>query len=258
VSVKAHGRLSEKAGDGVELAPAGGLVERLRAVKDEQELSAMRGATDIADAAYDGLRADGLVGRTEREVARWVARFMEDAGADGVAFPPIVAAGEHGALPHAAPRDVEIPRGALVVIDMGARLDGYCSDCTRTVATGAIDERARQAYEVVRAAQEAAVAAVAPEAVKRELDGVTRDRVQNELGVSFEHGLGHGVGLEVHEEPRLARTTDGALEPGNVVTVEPGVYVPGRFGIRIEDLVVVTEAGHDVLTGFPKELVTVE
>ena len=167
VSVRAHRRLGERVEPGVELVPAGGLVERLRAVKDETELRAMRAAVEIADAAYEELRA-GLAGRTEREVARSLARFMEDRGADELAFPPIVAAGAHGALPHAAPRQVEIPEGTLVVVDMGARVDGYCSDCTRTLATGPLGDRMLEAYEVVRAAQAAALEAVRPGAACRE------------------------------------------------------------------------------------------
>jgi Xaa-Pro aminopeptidase len=257
MSVKTHRRLGERVGEDVELVAAGGLLERLRAVKDERELAAVRAAVEIADAAYEELRSRGLAGRTESEVALSLARFMEDRGSDGVSFPAIVAAGAHGALPHAEPRDVEIPRGTLVVVDVGARVDGYCSDCTRTLATGPLDDRPLEAYEVVRRAQETALESVRAGAVCREVDGLARGMVEAELGLTFEHGLGHGVGLEVHEDPRLARTADGSLERGNLVTVEPGVYVPGEFGIRIEDLVAVTDDGHEVLTGFPKELVTV-
>jgi Xaa-Pro aminopeptidase len=258
VSVRAHRLLSEKVGEGVELVAAAGLVEGLRAVKDAGELSAIRAAVDVADAAYEELRADGLAGRTEREVARSIIRFLEDRGADEVSFPPIVAAGAHGALPHAMPRDVEIPRGVLVVVDLGARLDGYCSDCTRTLATGPLDDREREAYEGVLEAQEASLDAVRAGADCRAVDAAAREAVKARVGVGFDHGLGHGVGLEVHEGPRLAPSAEGALEAGNVVTVEPGVYVPGEFGIRIEDLVVVTDDGCEVLTGFPKELVTVD
>jgi Xaa-Pro aminopeptidase len=258
VSVRAHRLLGEKVGEGVELVPAAGLVERLRARKDETELASIRSATQIADAALEDVRARGLAGRTEREVARSIVRFIEDQGAEGISFPPIVAAGAHGALPHAEPRDVEIPTGTLVVIDLGAKLHGYCSDCTRTLATGTIDERSREAYDAVLEAQLAALEQVRAGAVNRDVDAMARELVEGRLGETFDHGLGHGVGLEVHEGPRLARTADGALEAGNVVTVEPGVYVAGEFGIRIEDLVVVTEEGRDVLTSFPKELVTVD
>ena len=175
-----------------------------------------------------------------------------------MSFPPIVAAAENGALPHAVPRDVEIPSGTLVVVDLGARLDGYCSDCTRTFATGPLQDSQIEAYEAVLGAQRDAVEAVRAGAVCKEVDAQAREAIHARLGISFEHGLGHGVGLEVHEGPRLARTAEGSLEAGNAVTVEPGVYVPGEFGIRIEDLVVVTDGGCEVLTGFPKELVTVD
>lgn len=258
VSVKAHAALAEKVSDDVELVPAAGLVEALRAVKDEAELAAIRAAASLADRAYEQLRDTGLVGRTEREVARSIVRQLEDLGADEVSFPPIVAAGAHGALPHASPRDVEIPSGVLVVVDLGARLDGYCSDCTRTFATGPLEDRAREGYEVVRRAQEAALGEVRAGAVAKEVDAMAHELVESGFGVGFDHGLGHGVGLEVHEGPRLARTAEGSLEAGNVVTVEPGLYVPGDFGIRIEDLVAVTADGREVLTGFPKELVTVD
>jgi len=258
VSVKAHAALAEKVPDGIELVAAAGLVEGLRAVKDEAELAAIGAATALADGAYERLRDAGLVGRTEREVARSIVRYLEDQGADEVSFPPIVAAGAHGALPHASPRDVEIPSGVLVVVDLGARLDGYCSDCTRTFATGPLEDRANEGYEVVRRAQEAALGEVRAGAVAKEVDAMAHELVESGFGIGFDHGLGHGVGLEVHEGPRLARTAEGSLEAGNVVTVEPGLYVPGDFGIRIEDLVAVTADGHEVLTGFPKELVTVD
>ena len=258
VSMKAHAALADKVPDGVELVPAAGLVEGLRAVKDEAELAAIRAAASLADGAYEQLRDKGLVGRTERAVARSIARYLEDQGADEVSFSPIVAAGAHGALPHASPRDVEIPSGVLVVVDLGARLDGYCSDCTRTFATGPLEDRASEGYEVVLRAQEASLDEVRAGAVAKEVDARAHELVESGFGIGFDHGLGHGVGLEVHEGPRLARTAEGSLEAGNVVTVEPGLYVPGDFGIRIEDLVAVTADGREVLTGFPKELVTVD
>jgi Xaa-Pro aminopeptidase len=259
LSVRAHKRLSEKAGEGVELVPAGGLVERLREQKDEGELRAMHAATQIADAVYGEVRERGLTGRTEREVARSMVRRMEDLGAEGPSFPPIVAAGAQGALPHAEPRDAEIPTRTLVVIDAGARVDGYCSDCTRTFATGRLDDGAVEVYELVLRAQQEALAAARAGAARREVDGVAR-RIIEEAGHGerFGHGLGHGVGLEIHEDPRLTRVAEGALSEGNTVTIEPGVYLPGSFGVRIEDLVAITADGPEVLTAFPKELVTVE
>jgi Xaa-Pro aminopeptidase len=254
VSVRTHRKLADADS---ELVPAAGLVEQLRAIKDPAELEAMRAATALADTAYSALSSDGLVGRTEREVARWIVRYLEDQGADEVSFPPIVAAAENGALPHAVPRDVEIPSGTLVVIDLGARLDGYCSDCTRTFATGPLPDAQAEAYEAVRDAQRLALDEVRAGISCKEIDADAREVVESKLGITFEHGLGHGVGLEIHEAPRLARTAEGSLETGNVVTVEPGVYAPGEFGIRIEDLVTVTEDGCEILTGFTKDLITV-
>jgi Xaa-Pro aminopeptidase len=258
MSVAAHRKLSEKLPDGAPLVPAGGLVEELRAVKDASEVAAMRAAAELSTAAFESLRERGLARRTERDVALQLVRFMEDSGAEGPSFRPIVAAGEHGAHPHAVPRDVGIPNGTLVVIDMGAMVDGYCSDCTRTLATGSLDDGALAIYELVLRAQAESLAAARAGAASKDVDAVAR-QIIDAAGHEehFGHGLGHGVGLEVHEAPRLAKTAEGALEAGNAVTVEPGVYVPGHVGVRIEDLVIVTDGEPDILTGFPKELVTV-
>jgi Xaa-Pro aminopeptidase len=259
VSVAAHAKLAEKVGEGVELVPAGGLVEQLRAVKDPDEVASMRAAAELSTAAYDSLRERGLSGRTEREVAIQLVRFMEDSGAEAPSFSPIVAAADQGALPHAVPRDLEIPKDTLVVIDMGARVDGYCSDCTRTLATGSPGDAALEIYELVRRAQTEALAATRAGAQNKDVDAVAREIIDGAGHADhFGHGLGHGVGLEVHEAPRLGKTAEGALEAGNAVTVEPGVYLPGEVGVRIEDLVIVTDGEPDILTGFPKELVTVD
>jgi Xaa-Pro aminopeptidase len=259
LSVSAHAKLAEKVGADVELVPAAGLVEQLRAVKEADEVAAMRAAAEVATAAYQSLRERGLAGRTERDVAIQLVRFMEDSGADGPSFPPIVAAADHGASPHAVPRDLEIPRDTLVVIDMGAMVDGYCSDCTRTLATGSPGDAALEIYELVLHAQTEALEATRAGAASKDVDAVARDIIDAAGHAEhFGHGLGHGVGLEVHEAPRLGKTAEGALEPGNAVTVEPGVYVPGEVGVRIEDLVIVTDGEPDILTGFPKELVTVD
>ena len=259
MTVELHRKLGEKVAEGVELVSAGGLVERLREVKDELELDAIRAAAEIANEAYEELRERGLAGRTERDVALTLTRSLEDRGAEGASFPAIVAAGPHGALAHAVPRDVEIPGGTLVVIDMGAQVDGYCSDCTRTLATGPLEDGALEVYELVRRAQDEALRAVRAGASCKAVDAVARDIIEAAgHGERFGHGLGHGVGLEVHEAPRLAKTAEGEIRAGNVVTVEPGVYVPGELGVRIEDLVVVTDGEPEVLTAFPKELVTIE
>ena len=187
-------------------------------------------------------------------------REMRDRGADEPSFPSIVAAGPNGALPHASPGEAPIEAGQLVVLDLGCQLDGYCSDCTRTFSTGSLEEEAIDVYELVERAQLEALGAIRAGAGCREVDGVARSIIEAAgHGDEFGHGLGHGVGLEVHEGPRLSQLApeDGRLSAGNVVTVEPGVYLPGRFGVRIEDLVAVTEDGCEILSGFPKPLVTV-
>lgn len=253
--VRQHARLAELVGEGVELVAAGGLVEDLRAIKDADELGRIAAAAALADRALEEVLERGLVGRTERDVALDLEVTMRRLGAEGASFPPIVAAGAHGALPHATPRDVAIPEGTLVVVDWGAQLGGYASDCTRTFATGELDPQDRAVYDVVLRAQEEALAAVRPGPTGREVDAVAR-AVIDAAGHAehFGHGLGHGVGLEVHEGPRLSKQGDTALAAGMVVTVEPGVYVPGAAGVRIEDLVVVTADGHEVLSGLPKTL----
>jgi Xaa-Pro aminopeptidase len=184
---------------------------------------------------------------------------MRRLGASAASFPSIVASGAHGALPHAEPREEPIPRNALVTIDWGCVLDGYCSDCTRTYATGSISEEAAEVYELVRDAQQAALEAVRPGPTGREIDAVAREILERAgHGEDFGHGLGHGVGMEIHEGPRLSRTAgDRALRAGNVVTIEPGVYLAGRLGVRIEDLVALTADGHEVLTGLGKDLTVV-
>lgn len=257
MSVKEHARLAGLVGDGVELVPAGGMVEALRLVKDPEELEHLRAAQKLADAALEDVLSRGLAGRTERAVALDIEFTMRRMGAEGSSFSPIVAAGAHGALPHAVPRDVVIPEGTLCVIDWGAQLDGYASDCTRTFATSDdLDPRDREVYGIVLEAQRAALAAVAPGPLGKEVDAVARDVIDRAGHAEhFGHGLGHGVGMEVHEGPRLSRQGDVALAAGHVVTVEPGIYVPSQVGVRIEDLVVVTPDGHEVLTSLGKELV---
>ncbi|MCW3015301.1 MAG: aminopeptidase family protein [Solirubrobacterales bacterium] len=258
VTVKDHGRLLELVGDDVTLVPTAGLVEGLRAVKDDGELDRLRAAARLADAALQDVLTRGLVGRTERDVGLDLEFTMRRMGAQAASFPPIIAAGSHGALPHAEPRDVKIPSGTLVVVDWGAQLDGYASDCTRTYATGDLDPRDAEIYATVLEAQEAALAAVRPGPTGKDVDAVARAIIDGAGHAEhFGHGLGHGVGMEVHEGPRLSKLGTVALAPGHVVTVEPGIYVPGAVGVRIEDLVVVTEDGHEVLSGLPKALTTV-
>jgi Xaa-Pro aminopeptidase len=258
LSVRQLARLEAAAGDEVELIPAGDLVEQLRAVKEPGELEKIAAAAELADGVYQWTLERGLAGHTERDVARAVEARIRELGAEP-SFPPIVAAGENGALPHAEPGERVIGSGELVVFDMGSLLDGYCSDCTRTYATGDPGGEAREVYELVLRAQQAALEAVRPAFSGKEVDAVAREMITEAgHGDHFGHGLGHGVGLEVHEAPRLAATSDDDLFEGNVVTVEPGVYIAGEFGVRIEDLVVVTAGGHRNLSGLSKELQVVD
>jgi Xaa-Pro aminopeptidase len=258
LSVRGHAQLREALPDRIELVPAGGLVEAERAIKEPGEVAAIRAAAALADGVYAWLLDRGLVGRTEREVALALEQELRVRGAEGPSFSSIVAAGEHGALPHATPRDVPIPPDTLVTLDFGARVDGYCSDCTRTWATGALPDDLASLYDTVLRAQQAALDAVRPGPEGREVDAVARDIIAAAgHGEHFGHGLGHGVGMDIHEAPRLARTAEARLVAGNVVTVEPGIYLPGRGGARIEDLVVVTDDGRDVLSGTPKTLTAV-
>jgi Xaa-Pro aminopeptidase len=260
LSVSAHARLRELTPEAWELVPCAGAVERLREVKEAGELARIRGACELADEALRSVLDDGVVGRTEREVAIELELRMRRLGAEAPSFPSIVAAGAHGALPHAEPREEKIPGDVLLTIDWGAQHEGYCSDCTRTYATGeGISAQAREVYELVLCAQQQALAAIEAGPSGQELDGVARAVIEQAgHGDHFGHGLGHGVGMEVHEGPRLSRTAgERPLRVGNVVTVEPGVYLRGQLGVRIEDLVVVTKSDREILTGLPKELTVI-
>jgi Xaa-Pro aminopeptidase len=253
-SVKVMRRLEELASDEVELVPSAGLVEQLRRRKDDGELAAIREAARLADEAYERALEGGLAGRTEREIAAASAAAIREGGGEP-SFPAIVAAGPNGALPHAEPTDREIRPGELVVFDLGAELDGYCSDCTRTFAAGEPGDEEREVYELVRGAQQAALAATGAGVAAAEVDSAAREPIAAAgHGEEFGHGVGHGVGIEVHEAPRLAQSSEDVLEAGDVVTIEPGVYVAGRFGVRIEDLVAVAGEGYENFSGLPKEL----
>lgn len=243
---------------GVELVATTGVVEALRAVKEPGELDALRRAAAISDRVYEQLAEQPFVGRTEAELAWWLEQAWHEAGADGLSFGTIVAFGENGARPHAKLRDVRIPEGTLVVVDAGCTTGGYASDCTRTFFTGAPEGRLRELYDVCLQAQLDALAAVRPGATGRDVDAASRVAIEAAgMGECYGHGLGHGVGLDVHEEPSLRPESDSVLEAGNVVTIEPGIYLSGDVGVRIEDMVVVTEGGCERLTTVTKEPVVV-
>jgi Xaa-Pro aminopeptidase len=261
LSVARHGRLLEalQEAEGFESVPCGGAVERLREVKEPEEQRRIAAAAQLADQALSEILEGGLIGRSERDVAIDLETRMRRLGAEAPSFPSIVACGPHGALPHAQPREQPIAAGTLVTIDWGAVLDGYCSDCTRTYAAGPVSEHHREIYELVLAAQLAGLDAVLPGRSGKEVDALAREVIEVAgYGERFGHGLGHGVGIEIHEGPRLSRTaSDEPLLEGNVVTVEPGIYLPGDLGVRIEDLVVVGSQAPEVLSLLPKELTVV-
>jgi Xaa-Pro aminopeptidase len=244
---------------GIDLVPRQGLVEQLRAVKDEGELEMFRGACAITDRMFERLVSEvSFVGRPERDVAWDITRLYHEEGADEPAFEAIVGSGPNGAKPHARAGDRVIEAGELIVIDTGANVGGYFSDYTRTLATGELDGEMREAYDVVRTAQQAGLDAIRAGMSGIDVDAAARDVIEaSDFAGTFGHGLGHGLGLDVHEAPRLSTESSDTLAAGNVVTVEPGVYLEGRFGIRIEDDVIVTEDGIENPVRFTKELLTV-
>jgi Xaa-Pro aminopeptidase len=245
---------------GVDVVPSSGLVEKLRAVKDADEIATMRRGGALSDEIFAALARERFTGRTERELAWWIERSFREAGAAGVSFEPVVAAGANAASPHAVPGDTPIQAGVLVVIDAGCVLDGYCSDCTRTFAVGEVAERLLELHALCLEAQLAGLAAVAPGVTGPDADAASRTIIEGAgLGEFYGHGMGHGVGLQIHEAPTLRPESTDVLEPGNVVSVEPGIYLPDESaGMRIEDLVLVTEQGAERLTQFAKELLTVD
>jgi len=244
---------AEKVGEAA-LVPTQGIVEGLRAVKEEGELTLIRKAVAIADAAYAYLKQTIRPGMTEKQIAWDLEVWMRTHGADGIAFDLIVASGPNGAMPHALASDREVRAGEPIVVDMGARVCGYHSDLTRTLYLGNGDGVFRQVYDIVLRAQQAAEARLAPGALGPDVDGVARSIITEAgYGDNFGHGLGHGVGLAVHELPGLNQRTQDTLAPGHVVTVEPGIYLSGWGGVRIEDMALITESGAEILTQADKD-----
>jgi Xaa-Pro aminopeptidase len=242
-----HGELAKKLG-AARLVPLEGSVELLRMIKDANEISLLRRAARIADLSYRRATRS-LAGRSEQQVAAAMERAIREGGAEDVAFPPIVAGGRRGAQPHAVPGRSRIRRGSLVVIDFGARFKGYHSDVTRTRLPGGGGRRAKSLYRLVSRAQRAAIDAVRPGIEAREVDRAARSVIEEAgFGDFFGHGTGHGVGLEVHEGPSISSGSPQILEAGMVFTIEPGVYVEDFGGVRIEDMVLVTRTGCEIIS----------
>jgi Xaa-Pro aminopeptidase len=240
---------------GGEPTPVDGIVELLRVVKDESEIEALRTACDLTDRAFADVVATIAPGMTEKRIARALESRMVELGADKPAFDSVVASGPNGAVPHHSPSDRPIERGDLVTMDFGALYDGYHADMTRTVAVGTVSGWQRELYDLVREAQRAGRRALAPGAGTEEVDAAARGLITDAgYGEHFGHGLGHGVGLELHEDPFLSPSGAGRLEDRVPITVEPGVYLPGRGGVRIEDTLVTRADGPELLTRTTKEL----
>lgn len=239
---------------GVELVVTKNVAETLRRTKDAEEIALIRAAISIAEEAFSWVLDRLVPGATEREVGLDLEFHMRGAGADELAFPPIVGSGPLSAHIHHSPSDRTFEKGDLVLLDFGCRRDGYCSDLTRTVALGSASDEQLELYDLVLAAQAAGIDAVGPGRRGADVDAAARRIVaQGGHGDHFGHGLGHGVGLDIHEAPRLHRISEDTLSAGDVVTVEPGVYLPESGGIRIEDCVLVTESGAEVLGSAPKD-----
>jgi len=257
VSLAQKGALSGLLPSRVRLLPVVGLVERLRAIKDAEEVTCLRAAVKLASSLYGPLVKHIRPGRSESAIAAKLEYQARMAGAEGMSFASIVASGPRSALPHGVASSQLIVNNGFIVIDYGVILGGYCSDMTRTLYVGRPGAWATGVYQAVREAQQAAVESVRAGVETGKVDRAAR-KVLAKAGLVryFTHSTGHGVGLEVHETPRLARGQREPLQPGMVVTIEPGVYVPGKGGARIEDMVLVTERGCEVLTPTPKELIT--
>jgi Xaa-Pro aminopeptidase len=243
----------------IDPVPRSGLVEQLRAVKDREELGWIKRACEIADRVYTRLIEERFVGRTERDLAWTIEQLFHDEGGEQLAFETIVASGPNAARPHGRATDREIGRGETVIVDAGCTVNGYASDYTRTFTTGVVDGSLREAYAVVLAAQQAGLDALRAGAAGVDADAAARRLVDGTAFAGmFGHGLGHGLGLDVHEAPRLSSESTDTLASGNVVTVEPGIYLEGRGGIRIEDNVVITEDGIQNYTSLRKDMITVD
>jgi Xaa-Pro aminopeptidase/Xaa-Pro dipeptidase len=257
ISMQMHNKLSEKLSPGL-LRPLGDELKLLRAVKDETEISLMREAASISSAAVKSLVSDIKCGCTEKEIALQLEINARRAGADQLAFDAIIASGENSALPHARPSERKVGKGDFIVIDFGVKYKGYCSDETCTFAFGELTAEQKNTYQIVKEAHDQAINAVRANVSACEIDQCVRRIFGERYGHYYPHGTGHGVGLDVHEAPRLAPNSPDVLGANMVVTIEPGLYIPGRFGIRIEDMVLVKENSCEKLSKMDKELFIIE
>ena len=256
VSVAQHRRWQQSFPKGCELIPAQELLDGLRASKDEEEIAAMLQAQKITDAAFGEILNYIRPGLTEQEVAARLVYELLRRGARKVSFDPIVAAGANGSMPHAVPGETVIQKGMFVTMDFGCVYDGYCSDMTRTVAVGQPTQEMEQVYSVVLAAQKAGIAAARAGMPGRELDAAARKVIEEAgYGDYFTHSFGHSLGLEIHESPNASPSETRPLPAGTVISAEPGIYLPGRFGVRIEDVLVLEEGGCRDIAQSPKNLI---
>lgn len=254
ISLLAFERLKESL-PSVAFGGSRGLVEALRTIKDKDELALIRLAIEIAQRVFTSVRATLRGQLTEREVASEIERLSRQLGGSGTSFEPIVAVGSRSALPHAVPGAQRIDSAPFVLIDWGVTAEGYRSDLTRVLSTGKIPPKFSKIYHTVLAAQQAAIESMRPGVLVSQVDRIARQVIEGQgMGQRFNHGLGHGIGLDIHEAPRLGQNQDRPLEPGMIVTVEPGVYFPGFGGVRIEDDVLITRDGHEVLSSLPRAL----
>ncbi|KYO65830.1 M24 family metallopeptidase [Thermovenabulum gondwanense] len=255
VTLKTYEELNQNL-EGIEIGRVGGLVEKIRMIKEEEEIDNIKTAQRIADMAFIHILDYIKPGVSEKEISLELEFFIKKNGAQGLSFPTIVATGERASLPHGEPTERKLKYGDFITLDFGAKYNHYCSDMTRTVFLGKPGEEQIKIYRIVREAQEKALEYIKAGILGKDADKIARDIIENNgFGSNFGHGLGHGVGLEIHEEPRLSKLGEEELKPGMVVTVEPGIYIENFGGVRIEDLVVITEHGIKNLTKSSKDLI---
>lgn len=254
VSLREYNTLKKLAG-AIKLVPVEGLIGPLRACKDAGEVDRTRASIRVAQQAFEKVRADLRPGVSEREIAAQIVYEMQKLGAQGESFPTIVAMGANSSLPHYEPGDRRLAENEVLLVDWGARVDWYASDLTRVLCLGQLPAELRKVFDVVREAHDRAIEAVRPGIKAKAVDRVARDVITRAgYGKLFNHGTGHGVGLNIHEAPRVAKVSVDTLKPGMIITIEPGIYLPGVGGIRLEDDVLVTEHGYEVLTTLPVDL----